>query len=146
MKDAGSTLYVFQNGKHKGQTIEQVFKEDPAFIWRLYNSMESKEVKNKNRLQIALEELVSSVFSLAIAKDCPYCRERKVSFLLLPSSGDMQLGLSCCDDADCLKMLRSTRPGELLRIAPTALTAIKQREVKRFFILLKKACQVSSLI
>lgn len=140
------SLYVFQSGRHVGQPVEAVFEKDPGFLFWLYQKLEKEGKAHKNRLQLALEELFSKVFSLSSQRDCPLCHERKVSYFLLPNTGTIQDGLSCCDDDDCKSFLKGMRPGQLIHLDFLAISKVDQKEAKSFVTFLKKAYGVSYLI
>jgi hypothetical protein len=141
------SLYVFQSGKYVGQPVEKVFEKDPSFLYWLYKKLEEEGSNGKkNRLEEALDDLFARAFSLVPSKICPFCRERKVKYFLLPYSGLIQDGLTCCDDDDCKKYLASLRPGRMLGISFAAIDQVERREAKKFVAFLKRVANVSCLI
>ena len=141
------SLYVFQSGKHQGESVEKVFESDPSFLYWLYKKLEQERVSEKrNRLEEALDELFARANSLEPEKVCPFCREKKVKYFLLPDNGKISDGLVCCDDEDCRKYLSNLRPGRMLGISFAAIEKVQRGEVKKFVAFLKRMAQVSCLI
>jgi hypothetical protein len=118
MRDAQEYFYVFQTGKHKGKLLTAVLLSDPVFVANIYQRSFQRNVsiKTPNRLQLAIESILSKIKELNVTKKCPYCKTRVVQHFLLPDFGILNSKLLCCNHDDCKENLKSARAGALYEI------------------------------
>ncbi len=134
-------VYVFQAGKHKGELLHEVFLKDPIFIAGLYqNSFSDKfAIKNKNKLQLAMENLLQKIKEIDATRECPYCRRRKVEYFLFPDFGSIDNNF-CCSNEVCREELKSARSGDLHLISDFMLliSFVPKQQAQKIFSIFKR--------
>jgi hypothetical protein len=121
MKKFEEYPYIFQSGKYKGRTLEWVFVNDPLHVSRIYRNIfyyrRDPLKKVENKLQLAIENLQRKIRMMEVVKTCPFCKQDKTYFFLLPDRGLIDANLVCCRRESCQQELKLTRPGELYAIS-----------------------------
>jgi hypothetical protein len=136
--------YVFQSGKYKGQTVEEIIFRDPSFIAKLLSYRKNDRVGN-NSLYEHLDLMMGKFPETKMW--CPVCKQRKIKYFLFLNSEDIYQTLVCCDNIDCKDHLRINHPNDyVLPLKLSSLLSFPQTRLRKSFIsLLKKAIALKKI-
>lgn len=136
--------YVFQSGKYKGKTVEEIIFKDPSFVAALLHYRGSNQAKN-NALYEHLDLLMEKIPETKMI--CPVCKQKTVKYFLFLNSEDIYQTLVCCENTDCKNHLRISHPNDyILPLKLSSLASFHQKRLRKSFIsLLKKAIELKKI-
>ncbi len=126
--------YIFQSGKYKNLSIEEVILKDPAYIGVLLRYAQSSASGN------GLHKHLSCLCDFPrIQVDCPVCHKKRVRYFLYLNTTTISRDLICCDNPECQKILKANHPNDyLLPLKLSSLMIFKGKGLSSKFISLLK--------
>lgn len=126
--------FIFQSGRYKNLSVEEVILKDPAHIGVLLRRMQSDASGNK------LHKHLSCLCDFPrIQVDCPVCHKKQVRYFLYLNTVTISKDLVCCDNPDCQKVLQANHPNDyLLPLKLSSLMVFKGKGLSSKFISLLK--------
>lgn len=110
MKENFCKPYIFQSGRYKGRSVEEIIFEDPNFICTLL------EYRDRNKPANALQEHMDVLLDSFPQTEClcPVCHQRAVKYFLYLNHETISSNLVCCEDSDCQTVLHQNHPNDYL--------------------------------
>ena len=110
MKENFCKPYIFQSGRYKGRSVEEIIFENPNFISVLLDYRDRD--KPANALQEHLDVLLDSFPKTSCM--CPVCHQKTVKYFLYLNHETISRDLICCENPECQEVLHRNHPNDYL--------------------------------